>query len=118
MARKYKAGDKFVLISTPHGYVDVSTHTEYTLYETIDGRLVFRDDVNDERAFTDRSGILSDWMQPCDIRLVNDVEKPVMIDAEELLKYISKTSAIYGMNVAQVQEYLKGYIKGRKEENK
>ncbi|MRA58532.1 hypothetical protein GH864_29695, partial [Bacillus thuringiensis] len=49
MTRKYKAGDKFILISTPHAYVDISTHTEYTLYETIDGRLVFRDDVNDER---------------------------------------------------------------------
>lgn len=65
MTRKYKAGDKIELISTPHAYVDISTHTEYTLYETIDGRLVFRDDVNDERAFTERNGTLSDWMQPC-----------------------------------------------------
>lgn len=110
MTRKYKAGDKFVLICTPHGYVDISTHTEYTLHETIDGHLAFRDDVNDERAFTDRNGTLSDWMQPCDIRLVNDAEKPVMIDARKLLDRISNDTTI-----REAIAYVQGIIDGQEE---
>ena len=110
MTRKYKAGDKFILISTPHAYVDISTHTEYTLYETIDGRLVFRDDVDDERAFTESNGTLSDWMQPCDIRLVNDVEKPVMIDARKLLERISNDTTI-----REAIAYVQGVIDGQED---
>lgn len=110
MTRKYKAGDKIKLITNPYSYIDISTHTEYTLYETSDGRLVFRDDVNDERAFTKRNGTLSDWMQPCDIRLVNDVEKPVMIDARKLLDRISNDTTI-----REAIAYVQGVIDGQEE---
>ena len=110
MTRKYKAGDKFILISTPHAYVDISTHTEYTLYENLNGHLVFRDDVGDERAFTDRDGCLSDWMLPCGIRLVNDVEKPVTVDARKVLARISNDTTI-----REAIAYLEGIIDGQEE---
>lgn len=110
MTRKYKAGDKFILISAPHAYVDISTHTEYTLYENTNGNLAFRDDIGDERVFTTRNGELRDWMLPCDIRVVNDVEKPVMIDARKLLDRLSNDTTI-----REAIAYVQGVIDGQED---
>lgn len=113
MTRKFKAGDKIALSNLPHPYVDISPHIGYTLYQNINGNLAFIDDVGDERVFTTRDGRLCDWMEPCEIKLVNDVEKPVMIDAEELLEQIDGGTR-YNMTVEEVIAYLRGFIRANK----
>lgn len=111
----YKVGDKirFTGVSDYKSYV--TKGGVYRLYEDEDGWLCLTDDDGDVAYFTDSHGELRGWLEDCTFEVVKDSDH-VMIDAEELLKYISETRAVYGMTIDQVQLYLEGYIKGRKEE--
>lgn len=109
MTRKYKAGDMITFLTDP-AYVDISPNRVYTLYEDIRGRLMFRDDVGDERAFATRYGELSDWMQSCEIEIFNENTKPVMIDARKLLARISNDTTI-----REAIAYVQGVIDGQEE---
>lgn len=116
MTRKFKAGDMITFLTDP-GCVDISANRVYTLYESPNGHLVFRDDVNDERTFAGCDGQVHDWMLSCEIEIFNKNEKPVMIDAEELLKLIDGGTR-YNMNVEEVVAFLRGFIHAHKEENR
>lgn len=109
MTRKYKAGDMITFLTDPD-YVDISPNRVYVLYEGSNGRLVFRDDVGDERAFATRNGELSDWMQSCEIEIFNENKKPVMIDARKLLARISNDTTI-----REAIAYVQGVIDGQEE---
>ena len=109
MTRKFKAGDMITFLTDP-GYVDISANRVYTLYEDINNRLVFRDDVNDERTFANWDGELYDWMASCEIEVFNENEKPVMIDARKLLARISNDTTI-----REAIAYVQGVIDGRED---
>lgn len=109
MTRKFKAGDMITFLTDP-AYVDISANRVYTLYEDINNRLVFRDDVNDERTFANWDGELYDWMASCEIEIFNENTKPVMIDARKLLARISKDTTI-----REAIAYVQGVIDGREE---
>lgn len=112
MAHEFKAGDMITFLTDP-GYVDISANRVYTLYEDINNRLVFRDDVNDERTFANWDGELYDWMASCEIEVFNENTKTVMIDAEELLEQIDGGTR-YNMTVEEVIAYLRGFIHANK----
>lgn len=109
MSRKFKAGDMITFLTDP-GYVDISANRVYTLYEDINNRLVFRDDVNDERRFANWDGELYDWMASCEIEIFNENMKPVMIDARKLLVRISNDTTI-----REAIAYVQGVIDGQEE---
>lgn len=109
MTRKFKAGDMITFLTDP-GYVDISANRVYTLYEDINNRLVFRDDVNDERTFANWDGELYDWMALCEIEVFNENTKTVMIDARKLLERISNDTTI-----REAIAYVQGIIDGQEE---
>lgn len=109
MTHEFKAGDMITFLTDP-GYVDISANRVYVLYEDINGCLVFRDNVGDERAFTTRYGELCDWMLSCEIEIFNKNEKPVMIDARKLLARISNDTTI-----REAIAYVQGIIDGQEE---
>ena len=115
---KLRNGDKIVFTGGDYDeYYTITKGIEYTVHADTDGWMCILDDDGDEAYITNAQGEERSWVERCSYHVVDETNR-VMIDAEELLKYISETSAIYGMNVAQVQEYLRGYIKGRKGEIK
>lgn len=114
-----RVGDRIVFTQVdPEDYYSITTGKAYMVYEDSDGWKCISDDDGDEAYITNQVGEERAWVERASYYIAGASDGAIMIDAEELLKYISETSAIYGMNVAQVQEYLKGYIKGRKGEIK
>ena len=109
MEHEFKAGDMITFL-TDQGYVDISPNRVYTLYESPNGHLAFRDNVNDERIFADCDGRVHDWMASCEIEIFNENTKPVMIDARKLLARISNDTTI-----REAIAYVQGVIDGQEE---
>lgn len=110
-----RAGDRIVFTQVdPEEHYSITKGKAYDIYEDEDGWKCISDDDGDEAYITNQVGEERAWVERSRYHIVGE-DSSVMIDAEELLKYISETHAVYGMTVDQIQLYLSGYIKGRKE---